>query len=197
MRNIPAGKTSDCQKNQHRACPGKYCRCYCHLFDDGVYGAFEAIARMAATLWSYALDVLTPRKRYEAELAKLAEAHGTELSRLNNAHRRALEAQAKVIQDALKQMMKVTAQYQPAMEPKWDGRFAITTFMSDDLVRGFTRTGMPKEEIWDMISHQMSHEFRRQFAAIDFARVRAMSYFEEADRAINFGRESFHTPGSK
>lgn len=183
-------KSFACQKYEHRNCvsEGTGCRCFCHLFDRDVYSCFEMLARLAAGLWARVLDAVTPRRRYRELLAMVVAGHKKEMAGAQEYHERAIKWEREIVAEAMKAFMRMRVTYEPAVGPRYDGRYRIETFLSNDLVDSYGAMRMPREEVMRMLINVMTDEFRRQLVAVDFMKVRTMTHYDEMARSM--GEES-------
>jgi len=170
-----------CEDGDHGRCLGVGCRCFCHLFDRGVFRAGTGIKKLIHDTVRYVRESFPLRRQvvHEKALAKLRAEHESRVRDLRAEHRRELEAERSQLDNLMPKLIKVTNGYQ---RDQFAGRFTITTALSEDFVYQVLSGYSRDNRAMDYIGERMAYDIVRQIRTLDFSRTRAMAEFDNGHR---------------
>lgn len=175
-----------CQDGEHKRCAGMACRCFCHLFDRGVYSlgtgikyAFQKVIlnglyapiRGSFPLWRHVSHLKA--------MARLRAEQDARLRDLQSSHCRELETERAQVENLMPKLLKVTSGYQ---RDQFAGRFTITTALSEDFVYQILQSYSRDNRALDYMGERMAYDIVRQIRTLDFSRTRAMVEFDNGHR---------------
>jgi hypothetical protein len=174
-----------CEDGDHKRCAAFSCRCFCHLFDRDMFRVGTGIKKLMFVAFKipyrYVRDSL-PLWRDSAHakaMAKLRAEHESRLRDLRTEHRRELEAERSQLENLLPKIIKVTNGYQ---RDQFQGRFTITTALSEDFIYQVLSGYSRDNRAMDYIGERMAYDIVRQIRTLDFSRTRAMAEFDNGHR---------------
>ncbi len=178
-------RSDRCEDGDHGRCSKGYCRCFCHLFDRGVFRAGTGIKKLfrdsvgVAYRYMRASFPLWRHASHQAELAAFKTSHELRIRDLGAQHRRELESERAQIENLMPKLLKVTNGYQ---RDQFSGRFTITTALSEDFVYQVLSGYSRDNRAMDYIGERMAYDIVRQVRTLDFSRTRAMAEFDNGHR---------------
>jgi hypothetical protein len=179
-------KSHRCEEGEHSRClQPRQCRCFCHLFDRGMYSAGTGIKKLfnasigAACQYLRATFPLWRNVSHEKELSRLKSEHGLRLRDLRAQHSREISEGRAQIENLMPKLLKVTSGFQ---RDQFAGRFTVTTALSEDFVYQILSGYARDNRAMDYMAERMAYDIVRQIRTLDFARIRALAEFDNGHR---------------
>ena len=179
-------RSSRCEDGDHKRCAGTQCRCFCHLFDRGVYslgsGIKYAFQKVVMNGIYAPIRGTFPLRRYIThlkEISKLKREHEARIRDLRAQHSREINEERAQIENLMPKLLKVTSGFQ---RDQFAGRFTVTTALSEDFVYQILSGYARDNRAMDYMAERMAYDIVRQIRTLDFARTRSLAEFDNGHR---------------